>query len=367
MFGSAPIPTTTTSAGTHFAGCSSCTPVTPLESPSTALTPVSMRRSTPCRRCSCAEDRSDLVADRHVQRHGLPAEHGDRVAVAAGRRRHLEPDPAGADDDDARAARAPAPSRSASDSPTVRRWCTPIRSAPGPGSRRERGAGRQQQLVVVQPSPSSRLDAGGRRARSPSRWRPRSTRTSCSAYQASVGCTKMLVAFGRARSGTPSTAAAGCTAVLRLAARRCSSPRRSRLVAHALSGPRAGESAADDHDGARADARSRPVIRGVLMTLRRLAQDGRRRRGTRRRPARSLRRSPCHALVRRAAARDLRTAQRHALVLGLEHDPDPAGAQLGCSQSATCWVSRSCTCRSRAKYSSTRANFDRPRMRSPGR
>ena len=47
--------------------------------------------------------------------------------------------------------------------------------------------------------------------------------------------------------------------------------------------------------------------------------------------------------------------------------PTPFGARWSCSQSATCLVSRSCTWKSRANNSTTRASFDSPRIRSPGR
>jgi len=47
--------------------------------------------------------------------------------------------------------------------------------------------------------------------------------------------------------------------------------------------------------------------------------------------------------------------------------PTPMDATCSCSQSATCLVNRSWTCRSRAKVSKTRASLDNPRMRFPGR
>ena len=63
-------------------------------------------------------------------------------------------------------------------------------------------------------------------------------------------------------------------------------------------------------------------------------------------------------------ARLLHAAQRHAQVLGLEHDADALrAASWSCSQSATCLVSRSWTCRPRANSSTTRASLDSPRMR----
>ena len=51
---------------------------------------------------------------------------------------------------------------------------------------------------------------------------------------------------------------------------------------------------------------------------------------------------------------------RHAEVLGVQHDADAARRQLPSSQSAICTVMRSCTCRRRAKCSTTRASLDRP-------
>ena len=57
----------------------------------------------------------------------------------------------------------------------------------------------------------------------------------------------------------------------------------------------------------------------------------------------------------------LRAAQRHAQVLGDQDDArPPAGGAGSCSQSATCWVSRSWTCGRQANISTTRASFDKP-------
>ena len=52
--------------------------------------------------------------------------------------------------------------------------------------------------------------------------------------------------------------------------------------------------------------------------------------------------------------------------VGVEHDSDALGCDVFVEPVRTCWVRRSCTRRSLASSSITRASFDNPRMRSSG-
>ena len=64
----------------------------------------------------------------------------------------------------------------------------------------------------------------------------------------------------------------------------------------------------------------------------------------------------------RVSAPGLRTpADRHAQVLGLDHDDDAPRLQVCSTSASAIWVvSRSCTCGRRAKTSTSRASLDRP-------
>ena len=234
----------------------------------------------------------------------------------------------------------------------MRSRCTPVEVGARPAeacvaTRRSRAAAGRSRSTS--PSPIVTVCAAGS---SDVTRRPRRTSTRCSAYHAS-GCTSIEARSSSPRrnsfeSGGRMYGIASSPATMR---DRSVVPRLPR----SLGRTRAGESAADDDEPVSTQFISRPrsaqaaaseeLAAGAIVVAHGADERARRR-------ARSL---------------DLHAAQRHAEVLGLEHHPDARAARVLSSIQSAIWrVIRSCTCRSRANNSTTRASFESPTRRSPG-
>ena len=302
-----------------------------------------------------------LAVDVGVDRADLAARARARAAPRRARRRStstpllpgrggdLGADPAGPDHDDPRRlARAP---------PRAGRS---RRGRAGSGPRRGRrragraGAARLRSRAAAGPSRSARRRPSTTSARA-GRRSPRpgaavAARCRCSLVEAvgmDVGCPRV----GSRRAGSPSTAAGA----------RRAAPARRRSGRSGRRSPRSRSVSA-----AFAPARPAPTITTVC---RRQPWDG---------PSGQARGTPAGARIvaerPRSARRDRAwrpacwTPRRvmHMCSASIT-TPTPAAPSSRSIQPAICVVSRSCTCSDRAKSSTTRASFERPTIRSPGR